>query len=401
MNKWQIYLLFFTVVACILGFMYYIAPHQIDWRINYSSKFKQPSGTYVLVEDLKHQFGVGRVQQTQQATIPLLDSLQRQPTSAYVLMDRSIELSDSAQQALLRYVAAGNHAVLAFEDFLFGPIADTIGIKTISASWNWFTIDAQDTSSVSLVMEGPLPQRTFYTSLLSVGWVFEPYQFLKPFDTLGVNKEGAPNLVRVAYGKGYFYLSSAPALFSNYHMVHPGGNYYSAALFSLIPTVPLYFDEYYHTGIMQSPNEFRAVLDNPALRAGWLTMGALLLLFAFFGGKRLSRPMPVVKPPSNSSLDFVRAIGFLYLQQGDHDDLARKKVLYFTDLLRNKYRVNFELKDQALVQEVALKCGVPVALASDTLGLVMELSKMNSIGEARLLNFSKQLEKFHQRASNV
>ena len=152
MNKWQIYLVFFTVVACIIGFLYYIAPHQVDWRVNYSSKFKQPSGTYLLVEDLKHQFGEGRVQRTQQTTLSLLDSLHDHSASAYVLIDKAIQLSDSAQQALLGYVAAGNHAVLAFEVLGPGPLDDTLGIQTRRASWDWFSFDAYDPSSVSLVM---------------------------------------------------------------------------------------------------------------------------------------------------------------------------------------------------------------------------------------------------------
>ena len=82
---------------------------------------------------------------------------------------------------------------------------------------------------------------------------------------------------------------------------------------------------------------FRYIFTQPALTWAYYLVLIGLLFYALFAGKRTQRVIPVVEPPRNTSLEFAQTVGRLYFQQGDHDNLARKKIQYFLAGLRERY----------------------------------------------------------------
>jgi hypothetical protein len=69
----------------------------------------------------------------------------------------------------------------------------------------------------------------------------------------------------------------------------------------------------------------RFILSNPALKYAWWVLLGGLALFIFFNAKRKQRIVPIVEPLKNNSVDFVKSIGNLYLQEGDFHDMMSKK----------------------------------------------------------------------------
>ena len=59
-----------------------------------------------------------------------------------------------------------------------------------------------------------------------------------------------------------------------------------------------------------------------------------VVLLLCFTARRRQRPIPVMSPPENRSLEFVKLIGTLYYQRETPSALLRKKYVYFADELQ-------------------------------------------------------------------
>ena len=55
--------------------------------------------------------------------------------------------------------------------------------------------------------------------------------------------------------------------------------------------------------------------------------------------RRKQRYIPVVAKPKNDSLDFVKTIGRLYYDKGDHKNLSRKMGAFFLEHVRSRYKL--------------------------------------------------------------
>lgn len=81
---------------------------------------------------------------------------------------------------------------------------------------------------------------------------------------------------------------------------------------------------------------FRELIKRPPLR--WalylLMLGVILLMVTT--ARRRQRVIPIIAPPLNKSLEFVRLIGTLYYQRCTHAELVRKKFIFFAEELRRR-----------------------------------------------------------------
>ena len=81
---------------------------------------------------------------------------------------------------------------------------------------------------------------------------------------------------------------------------------------------------------------FRELIKRPPLR--WalylLMLGVILLMVTT--ARRRQRVIPIITPPLNKSLEFVRLIGTLYYQRCTHAELVRKKFTFFAEELRRR-----------------------------------------------------------------
>ena len=94
----------------------------------------------------------------------------------------------------------------------------------------------------------------------------------------------------------------------NYPMIH--------YLMSYIPGNEIVWTEFYELGRSMSKTPFRYILSQPALKTAFYILLIGLLGFIFFEIKRKQRAIPIIKPPDNDSLQFVRTIGNLYFENG-------------------------------------------------------------------------------------
>ena len=90
---------------------------------------------------------------------------------------------------------------------------------------------------------------------------------------------------------------------------------------------------------------------------GFSLLLLLFLLIYLFDSKRNQRPIPLIEPLRNTSLDFVRTIGRLYFQRRDNHNLATKMVTHFQDQVRTRYNLPVTALDEDFVARLSYKTG--------------------------------------------
>jgi hypothetical protein len=223
--------------------------------------------------------------------------------------------------------------------------------------------------------------------------------YLVAFDTtraavLALDHRRAPVLVRQRYGAGRVVVSTTPRLFTNVHALDARSRPALWAALSQIPAdVPrVLWDAHHKPGRIDAGTPLRYVLREPALRTAYGLVVAGVVLFFFVRGRRTQRVMPVVAPPENATVGFVETVGRLYYNQGDHADLARKKIRYFLDDVRTHLRLPTSPVDDDLLDRLAERAGVPRATVQQAFDAIAAARHADRLAADDLKRLSDRLE---------
>jgi hypothetical protein len=230
---------------------------------------------------------------------------------------------------------------------------------------------------------------------------------------IGDGEIGKTNFIHLKTGKGNFYLHLAPLAFSNYFLLHKNNiRYYEMAMSVIDSSVTkVVWDEYYtnkgerrnidnnkkkgwFSVLMNTKNEAG---DKPFKAAFWILI-LLLLLYVLLEMRRKQRYIPVMTKPRNDSMEFVKTIGRLYYDKGNHKNLARKMASYFLEHVRSKYKLTTGTMDEDFIKKLQYKSGVPDYEIRGILSFIKYLDDAAAISQLQLSEFYKQLETFYQKA---
>ena len=223
-------------------------------------------------------------------------------------------------------------------------------------------------------------------------------------DVLGYNEKHRTNFVRLRAGKGNFYLHMEPLAFSNYFLLHKKNiDYYEKVLSVISPDVTkIVWDEYYllvkeGSRPPRDRQSWLSVLFHyPALKAALLTAILSLLVYVILEMRRKQRFIPVLKKPKNDSLDFVKTIGRLYYDKGDHKNLCRKMAAYFLEHVRSKYKLSTGLLDEEFINNLKFKSGGDETAIREIVSFVKYIDTAPVITSKQLTDFHKKLDSFYK-----
>ena len=119
-----------------------------------------------------------------------------------------------------------------------------------------------------------------------------------------------------------------------------------------------------------------------------------ILLFMAFEMKRGQRIIPVITPLKNETVDFVRTISRLYYQKKDHRNLAAKKILHFTDYLKQHLYIDIDDEISEVIEKVAAKT------SSTDKDVKLLFDQMNIISNASYIS-AKELKRFLDNIENI
>src|SRR5690606_9670840 len=178
------------------------------------------------------------------------------------------------------------------------------------------------------------------------------------------------NFIKINYGDGNIYLHAEPLVLTNYYLLIPGNEKYVQNVFSYLPSrETIWFSEKNETST-ESSSPMRFILSKPALRyAWWLLLGGLLL-FVIFNAKRKQRIVPVIEPLKNKSVELVKSIGNLYLQEGDFHDMMAKKAQFFLNKVRMDLLIDTQNLDDDFSHKLQLKTGKSLEEINEAVTLI-------------------------------
>jgi len=377
---------------------------RLDERITLRKQDKIPYGTYVAYQNLASLFPGASIY-TSRHEPGYWDSLSTYDSKqAFIAVTDGFAANEYEMRRLITFAEHGNDVFISAR-YLSAAADDILGC--ISSAYNLSFVSVEDLKvKMHISLTDPpfgkngkynYPGKTFSSYFSSIDSTTT--------DILGYDEEGRPDFIHLRAGKGHFYLHLEPLAFSNYFLLHKNNiGYYEKALSVIQPGVhKVVWDEYYR--YKRSNNErnekkkswLSVLFRYPALKAALLTAIFTLLLYMLMEMRRKQRYIPVITRPGNDSLDFVRTIGRLYYDKGDHKNLSRKMAAYFLEHVRNKYKLQTGDLDNGFVKNLQYKSGAEEAGIRGIVSFIRNLDDAPAINHRQLTDFHKQLESFYKK----
>ena len=191
-------------------------------------------------------------------------------------------------------------------------------------------------------------------------------------------------------GKGKIVVTSIPLLFSNYGILNDTIRPIVLRLLSECGDKPVVrYDIRYVGEEVQEETEgspLHYLLANRPLRWAFYLSLATLVAFVLFSARRRQRVIPVIQPPVNHMMDFVKRIGGIYYKRHDNVDLLYKKYATFSNDLRVKAMIDIDNIDDIddELQSLSNRTGIPAGQLRQHLNDVREAINSRSIKDARV-----------------
>jgi hypothetical protein len=411
LKKYIPYILIFLLAIAVIFLLYTgnsKANRRMDERITLRKEDKIPYGTYAAYQNLKHIFPEAAIY-TNRREPGYWDSLSNYNSGqAFIAVTDKFNATEDEMRRLVSFVEKGNDVFISTLT-ISDAVSNALGCSSNSFNLSFFSDEGKDDSLRVSLSDPPFGKENEYS--------YPGKKYSAYFDgidsstteVIGADKDGRPNFIHLRAGKGNFYLQLEPFAFSNYFILHKNNiRYYENALSVIDPSVKkVVWDEYYRykKGEKTEDKNWLTVLMNmqnsngqkPFKAALWILV-LLLLVYVLMEMRRKQRPIPVINKPKNDSLDFVKTIGRLYYDKGDHKNLCRKMGAYFLEHVRNRYKLSTGTLDDEFVKNLQFKSGATEEEIKGIVSFIKYADEAYAINYKELTNFHKQLESFYKKA---
>lgn len=381
----------------------FISCKKTNWQENFREKEKSPFGTYVLFNEAKELFDTKEVHYLKENVYDYLyhNFEEDEDFGNYICIKSSAyRLNETGLNDLLSSVYNGSNLFLSlnyFSEFL----KETLEITTNNLDKNVFT------PSILKALEGKftLENEAFKEQTYTFDRNIRRHYFLtyneKNTIVLGkteIDGEKVPNFIKIYHGKGAVYLHTNPIVFTNYYLLN-GNEEYVEQLLSYLPLKNVLWDPQIKSSKLSKNNDnkesiFNFFLQHPTLK--WFLFVSLfgLLLFMIFNARRKQRPIPIIEPLKNSTVEFTHTIANLYLKEKDHKNLVDKKIIYFLEKIRTKYLISTSNLNSQFIERLALKSGNNIANTKYLINTIITLNNKSECSEEELIVLNKMIENF-------
>ncbi len=279
----------------------------------------------------------------------------------------------------LGFISRGAHSVYIYRDNLKNELIDSTKYDMV----RWHT-GGRFTAASYLV------NRMFFMGNLELEPPFRTLVTISSSDDYSYYNNSIVAGIR-DYGKGKIVVMSMPLLFTNYGILDDDIRPLALRLLSECGDLPVV--RYDPTLIdkvgdkeQESESPLRYLLANRPLRWALYLALATLVAFVAFSARRRQRIIPVIKPPVNHMMDFVKRIGGIYFKRHDNVDLLNKKYVTFSNDLRVKAMIDIDNEDNIEDELLALsnRTGIPLNELQQQVGDVKDAVKSSWISDRQL-----------------
>ena len=377
---------------------------QFDERITLRKKDKIPYGTYVAHKNLTYIFPRARVY-TSRREPGYWDSVDTDNSGqVYIIITGRFSATELEMKKIIEFVKNGNDVFISAR-YISADADRILGCNTSSFDLNLFSDGDMAKNMMVSLSDPPFKgQHEYYYP----GKKFNTY--FSSLDTattrvLGYDEDDRPNYVLLKAGKGNLLVHLEPLTFTNYFLLHKDNiDYYEKALSLLNPDAnKVVWDEYFlYKRSYERPEKKRNWLSvlfrYPSLRTALLTAIITLLIYALLEMRRKQRIIPVITKPRNDSMDFVKTVGRLYHDKGDHKNLCKKMGAYFLEHVRNRYKLTTVNLDEAFIKNLQFKTNCEEYEIRSIVSFIKYTDDATAISHRELSDFHKQLEAFYKKA---
>ncbi|MDR9414977.1 MAG: DUF4350 domain-containing protein [Gracilimonas sp.] len=396
-NKERIYYYILGLLVVIFVLIQIFKPKPLNWTENFSADSKIPYGGYLIHEYLPSLFPGQDIIENRGPLFHFADTLSGNKN--WIFINKSFGLDEFETDILLSQIEKGSHVLIAARTFS-NAFKDSLNIST---KFNYPSLKngaILDDDTARVFFTNPILKSSngysYYKSTTQT--YFSSIDTSQHVKRLGMNEEGQTNFLMIKIGKGNLYLHSNPTLFTNYFVRNKKGAEYMANVLSYFPEQPLVWDEYYKDVNRRSGSVVRYIVSEENLRRAWILSIAGLLLFMLFRAKRKQRIIPEIKRPKNSSIEFAKTIGDLYLEKGHHKMIADKKIRYFYDYLRSNLSLDLEEKSEQTIHDIASRSGLKDTEVKHLMNLIQSLKPKESISPKELKLLTDQIDQFYKKS---
>lgn len=358
MNKtFKIYAVIFIVVMVILALLEVNKKEVTDWRKNFDTNEKSPFGLFIFDHEAKDLFK-NKLKKVDQTPYDYYNTHKKESHNILVV---ETKIDKESWNKILDQVSKGSDAMLIVSK-IPKEISDSIGYYN---------------SQISFADENvlKLTDKKYQNDFIKLDKFpsGRGFSYIKPkVEVLGKtvekNNSDQANFIKIKFGKGNIYVHCEPLFLTNYYLLKLGNIKYAQDVFSYLDDKEtLWFVE---SNAKVSRFFMRFVLSNPALKYAWWVLLGGLVLFVFFNAKRKQRIVPVIEPLKNTSVDFVKSIGNLYLQEGDFHDMMAKKAQYFLNKVRLDFLIDTQNLDEEFAKKLQLKTGKTIEMINEAINLI-------------------------------
>lgn len=360
MNKTiKIYIVFLVLIFIAIIFVDANRPRPIDWRPTYSINDKIPFGLYIFDKETPTLLRKNSLKKVTNTIYEYFEPLYNYDSLVNNYSERGTILSiseyslidDQSTQELLYFVSHGNSAYLSSKSFS-KILMDSLKFETN----NEMIFNKEIKFSLA---NKKLDTKKYNFDIGAGSYYFGKIDTLTT-TILGYQESGNnkyANFIKVPHGNGFFYLHTQPAAFTNYHILKENHSEYLEKIVSYIPKGKIFWAIDNINGESVSSSPMRFILSNPALKWAWYLFLIGMVFFMIFNAKRKQRIVPIVKPLQNTTVDFTKTIGNLYYQEGDHQNIINKKIIYFLERVRNEFLIETNTLDENFIKKLHLKTG--------------------------------------------
>ena len=296
-------------------------------------------------------------------------------------------------EVLLDNVSRGMNALVVAENMPY--LEEELDFDTDYDQFSYMISADQDSSTLSFV-NSRLPDQDFKYKRDAINSYFDEVKDLS-YEVIAKNKDGKPIAIRVKRGEGALILCSTPLAFTNNYMFFEDNHEFVSTMLSFLPERDLIWTEYYQLGRVEADTRMRVILNTPPLRLAYFITIAAVLLFMLFEAKRKQRIIPIVKPLSNTTLEFIGTIANLYLRKKDHTDIALKRIQYFQEYIHTHYFMSFKKFDEHFFEKLAAKSGNSVVDVKKLFELIRKIKDSKRVSMNELKQLSDKIEAFYGR----
>jgi hypothetical protein len=378
-----------------------------DQRISLRRQDKIPYGTYAAYQHLKNFFPNASVSVNRREP-GYWDSLYTSESGQTLIAITDVFGADKYELNRLTEFAQNGNDVFISARFISAATDYLLGTGNNSGEYYIPFHFLKDSMRLLLTKPAYAGQLSFIYPGKTFSSFFTSVDTLRT-DVLGTDEQDRPNFIHLRAGKGHVYLHLEPLAFSNYFLLHKKNIEYFEKVFSVInpDTKKIVWDEYFlYKKQPPNPREKKgwfAVLMNmkndagekPFRAAFWLLF-LLLLGYVLAEMRRKQRYIPVINKPKNDSLDFVRTIGRLYYDKGNHLNLSRKMSAYFLEHVRSRYKLPTVSLDESFILNLKYKSGYDETALRNMIAFIKHLDEAPAISQQQLIIFHRQLESFYK-----